>query len=1637
MISKRIHMEQAKKSNFAELADYITNDQGKQERVADVRVTNCQNQDLEWAKREILAVQMQNMRVKSDKTYHLLISFAPGEVPPLDVLHQIEDRLCASIGYAEHQRISAVHNDTDCLHIHVAINKIHPTRLTIHEPHRDYQIRDAMCAKLEKEFGLQRIERKGRGGKTGSEAKADDMEKIAGVESMLGWIKRGCMPQMQAAQSWSEMHAVMAANGLHMRIQANGLIVQNDEGITVKASSIARDLSKPKLEARLGAFVPAKGHDAAATANTDQAQKPEAVDRVPDAPAQSPVAPNDRAPEQVREEVSAESQSDRPVLDSAPHAGKLIAHGAAPYKWQEKASPSYFVTYSDDNGRERTVWGVDLARAIAEFDPVDGESIGLVNTGYREVEVSIPVLDEKGQDTGQTRTEMVRRNEWVVGVRGQPAKDDPAALARAAKEAEALAARRAHGEAIIENPELVVAELTRTQSVFGKSELERYLRRNTADAEQLIQVREAVLSSPDLIGLIGEDRGSPRDGRIIGRLLAHGAAKFEHNKDGSPSYFVKYEDADGQEQTVWGVDIKRAMHALDPAIGDRISLTNDGRQPITISAPVRDERGRILRWEQKEAYRNVWTAEQAPLNATGQLFTSREVREIEERLIERTERMAAHVGAAVSDRSRAAAADARAFNEGQRKAFNAMTSGDQIVIVNGAAGTGKSYSLAGMREAFEADGYKVYGAILQGKTADDLQRDSGIESRTIHRMLFDLDHGNLELDSKSVLVVDEAGMVGSRQMEALLAHVEQSGAKIRLVGDAKQLHAVEYGNAFEHISRRVEVHALTDIRRQQHEWMIAASMAASNHDIDSSVRAYAEHEVIHQAATQNEAKTQLVERWNRERLTAEPGRSRLVLVATNDERDELNVMMREKMRDSGHLRDEGEVHGVNGKIALATGDQIMFLQNEYVELDVRNGTSAVVEKVNGDIVTARLPDGRAVDVDTQQYSHIDYGYALTIHKSQGVTVDSAHALLSRNMTAELYYVLSTRHKDSLEMFYSQEQFKDLDAVIRRVSTPARKEFSAEYEALVELPNPPVAKVGTKPPPFRRGQLGSLSQLDQMQLANGAMPVSEEISAGSETVSDTQKPPVAKVGTNPPPSRRGRLGSLSQLDQMQIANPRRYAHRPMKSRVDTTELFAAYWDEQKGLYAKRKQEWDIARATKNERIEAAKRAGRLKRAATKLLGESAVQKRLIYSLTSKALLNEIKTINAEYMAERQRIFEKYQRLAWTDWLQRAASAGNAEALDALRAREQRANRRNGVRATGERIDANAPILKPDTITKHGTVIYRLGASAIRDDGSEIKLSQGAKDDALVAALRMAMERYGSRITVNGTAEFKAQIVRVAAQSNLSLTFDAPDLEQRRLVLLRSSTSISTEKKHDGSSVGRRNRSSVGSERARSILASARLGTQYLASGRAATAARQSGAAESAGAGVRAARPQESAARQSARGRTAKPNVAGLGRKPPPQSQNRLRNLSELGVVRLKRGSEVLLPRDVSGRVEHGTTQRHDQLRRDVDRAGRGLTAADSAVLKYIAEREEKRAKGFDIKKHKRYNRYGTGDFLYSGTRQVDGQRLALLTRAEEVEVLPVDESTATRLKHLKLGDPVSVTADGAIKSASPRKRGRTR
>ena len=244
-------MKTPENSRFGKLMAYLLDPQGKKTRVGEVTITNCVSTDTTWAVREIAATQRLNTRSKSDRTYHLLISLRAGENPDANTLRVIEERFCKELGYADHQRISVVHHDTDNVHIHVAINKIHPASLALHDPVRDYKARSKLCAILEHELGLAQDNHQ-RG-----QTRGNDVMPKSGLESFQLWLTRHAQGFIDAT-SWEEFHGIADAHGVRLDLRANGFVFTHRRSLVrVKASSIDRLLGKTALEARLGTFIPA------------------------------------------------------------------------------------------------------------------------------------------------------------------------------------------------------------------------------------------------------------------------------------------------------------------------------------------------------------------------------------------------------------------------------------------------------------------------------------------------------------------------------------------------------------------------------------------------------------------------------------------------------------------------------------------------------------------------------------------------------------------------------------------------------------------------------------------------------------------------------------------------------------------------------------------------------------------------------------------------------------------------------------------------------------------------------------------------------------------------------------------------------------------------------------------------------------------------------------------------------------------------------------------------------------------------------------------------------------------------------------------------------------------------------------
>ena len=378
----------------------------------------------------------------------------------------------------------------------------------------------------------------------------------------------------------------------------------------------------------------------------------------------------------------------------------------------------------------------------------------------------------------------------------------------------------------------------------------------------------------------------------------------------------------------------------------------------------------------------------------------------------------------------------------QAQALEHVTGNEGLASVVGYAGSGKSAMLGVAREAWEAEGFTVRGAALSGIAAENLEGGSGIASRTLASLEHQWEQGRDHLTGRDVLVIDEAGMIGSRQMERVLSTPARPGPRWCWWATPSSCRR----------SRRAPPSAPSPSATAR--WRsprCAASARTGSATPPTTWRpgAPARRWTLTTPAARctpprpaRQARRELVERWDRERQ-AEPDATRIILTHTNAEVRELNELARGRLRDAGALGEDVVVQVDRGERTFAPGDRVMFLKNER-SLGVKNGTLGVLEQASPERLAVRLDDGRRVAFDLKDYAHLDHGYAATVHKAQGVTVDRAHVLATPGMDRHAAYVAMSRHRDRLDLHYAREDFADRDSLVRTLSRNRAKDMASDY-----------------------------------------------------------------------------------------------------------------------------------------------------------------------------------------------------------------------------------------------------------------------------------------------------------------------------------------------------------------------------------------------------------------------------------------------------------------------------------------------------------------------------------------------------------------------------------------------------------------
>lgn len=355
------------------------------------------------------------------------------------------------------------------------------------------------------------------------------------------------------------------------------------------------------------------------------------------------------------------------------------------------------------------------------------------------------------------------------------------------------------------------------------------------------------------------------------------------------------------------------------------------------------------------------------------------------------------------------------LSDEQLEAVRYITEGSQISVVIGRPGTGKSYLLKPIKEHYEQHNYRVIGAALSGKVAKSLQTDTGIASSTIASLTYKLANQQLKLNSSDVLIIDEAGMVDFSSMALLIREAKKAGSKVILVGDPDQLKPIHKGEIFRGIAALTGYIELEHIKRQNDLGDRLASMNIAKGMIAEAIDHYHEKGAIVFSETTEAAAKSLIHEWQTD-ITKTNLQDSVVLAFTRASVGYLNEQARLALKEKQILgQEEITVQGFEKPLKIAIGERLLFRQNDK-NLGLRNGDLGTVQSIKSNQFQIKLDSGELLTIP-RSYSKMDYGYALTVHKSQGMTVKHSKVLIdSKYWDRHLSFVAMTRHKDSLKIY---------------------------------------------------------------------------------------------------------------------------------------------------------------------------------------------------------------------------------------------------------------------------------------------------------------------------------------------------------------------------------------------------------------------------------------------------------------------------------------------------------------------------------------------------------------------------------------------------------------------------------------------
>ena len=445
-----------------------------------------------------------------------------------------------------------------------------------------------------------------------------------------------------------------------------------------------------------------------------------------------------------------------------------------------------------------------------------------------------------------------------------------------------------------------------------------------------------------------------------------------------------------------------------------------------------------------------WAKEEHEREAVGIRYTTKSVLEAEAHVLRAANDLKTGVGFGVDEERRAAilAGKYGTMTPEQVHAFRHCTGGEGLALIDGQAGTGKSFTMAAIRDAYEAAGHRVIGLAPTNKVAKNLAHDGFQYAKTVHSELMALNNGRTRWDPKTVIMVDEAAMLDTKLMAMITAHASDAGAKILLVGDDRQLSSIDRGGMFAVLKDRFGGGVLSEVKRQYKADERRASEMMAEGNFDAALAIYDQKGAITWTRTQVQARAELVAKWAQD-TAAERDKSRFVFAYTNDDVNELNVALRAVRKERGELEwKDQSIKTSHGRFDFSSGDRIQFTGTDK-RAGIVNGTTGTIQAIDGTHLAVRLdgPERKTINFDAANFDHFRHGYAGTVHKGQGDTLDHTYLYHSEHWRSAPSYVALTRHREQTELFVATNTAANLSALAKQVARQEETRAASQFYQL--------------------------------------------------------------------------------------------------------------------------------------------------------------------------------------------------------------------------------------------------------------------------------------------------------------------------------------------------------------------------------------------------------------------------------------------------------------------------------------------------------------------------------------------------------------------------------------------------------------